>query len=413
MTEFFHVITADQFIERLTGFPRLSCSEVVRLDEACGRIPIVDIIAREDLPEGARSSVDGYAVRASDTFGASGSIPALLELAKPVLMGVIPDFELLPGQAAPILTGGFLPEGADAVVMVEYSNVACAGAIEISRPVTLRTNVVDRGEDARAGELQLRAGKRLRPQEIGFLAALGYGDVTVYNRPKTAIISSGDEMIHVDAKPLPGQIRDANSHSVAALVRAAGGVTIPFGIVPDDADKLDKALREALSTADVVVISGGSSVGTRDLMASCVSMLPGSEILAHGVTIRPGKPTLLGRCGDKAIFGLPGHPVSALVTAQIFLAPFLSYLHGAPLVKGPIGQEISATLVSSLHSEIGLEEYIRVRIGETDDGAFTAHPVPGKSGMLSTLVGADGVVRVPINSEGLSRGEAVKVILYN
>ncbi|MDR0310560.1 MAG: molybdopterin molybdotransferase MoeA, partial [Acidobacteriota bacterium] len=267
MTEFFHVITADQFIEKLAGFHRIG-SETVPLDEAAGRILASDIVAREDLPEGARSTVDGYAVRAADTFGASESIPALLELAKPVSMGVIPDFELLPGQAAPILTGGFLPEGSDAVVMVEYSNAAGSGSIEISRPVTLRTNVVDKGEDARAGERQMFAGKKLRPQEIGFLAALGYAEVEVSRRPKVAVISSGDEVVPVGEKPRPGQIRDANGHSLAALVRAAGGVPIQFDIVPDSVEILDKTLREALAAADVVTLSGGSSVGARDLMAS-------------------------------------------------------------------------------------------------------------------------------------------------
>ena len=411
MTEFFHVITADQFIERLACFPRLG-GETVLLDDAVGRILASDIAAREDLPVGARSTVDGYAVRAEDTFGASESIPALLGLASPISMGVIPDFKLLPGQAAPIFTGGFLPEGSDAVVMVEYSNAAGADAIEISRPVTLRTNVVDRGEDARAGELQLRAGKKLRPQEIGFLAALGFAEIEVGRRPKVAIISSGDEIIPVEQKPRPGQIRDANGHSVAALVRACGCVPIQFDIVPDSAEILDKTLREALASADVVALSGGSSVGARDLMASCAAALPGAEILAHGVTIKPGKPTLLGRQSDKAIFGLPGHPVSALVIAQIFLAPFLDYLSGAPLKKGPAGRNVRATLAVSLHSEIGLEEYIRVSIEEAEDGTCAAHPVLGKSGMLSTLTKADGIVRVPMNVEGLSRGETVTVVTY-
>jgi molybdopterin molybdotransferase len=411
VTEFFHVITADQFIEKLAGFNRIG-SEAVPLDDALGRILVSNIVAHEDLPEGARSTVDGYAVRAADTFGASESIPALMELARPVSMGIIPDFKLLPGQAAPILTGGFLPEWSDAVVMVEYSNAAGSGSIEISHPVTLRTNVVDKGEDARAGEAQMLTGKKLRPQEIGFLAALGYAGVEVRRRPKVAVISSGDEVIPVEKKPRPGQIRDANGHSVAALVRAAGGVPVSFDIVPDKIEILDKTLREALALADVVALSGGSSVGTRDLMASCVAALPGAEILAHGIAVKPGKPTLLGRYKGKAIFGLPGHPVSALVIAQIFLAPFLDYLGGAPLKKGPAGYEISATLSSSLHSEIGLEEYIRVSIEEAEDGTRVAYPVMGKSGMLSTLAKADGIVRVPMNAEGLSRGETVTVIQY-
>ncbi|MDR1726499.1 MAG: molybdopterin molybdotransferase MoeA [Acidobacteriota bacterium] len=421
--EFFNVITPDGFVELLAGFPRLA-GEAVPLDGALGRRLAGEVAAREDLPEGARSTVDGYAVRAEDTFGASDAIPALLKLAPAVTMGTVPGFKLAPGHAAPIPTGGFLPQGADAVVMVEYANPAGAGAIEVSRPVTLRTNVLGRGEDARAGEALLGAGKLLRAQEIGFLAALGVAEVEAFRRPRVAIVSSGDEVVPVGREPRPGQVRDANGHALAALVRDAGGEPVAFDIVPDDAAALDRTLRAALDAADVVAISGGSSVGARDLMASAVAALPGAEVLAHGVAIRPGKPTLLGRCGGgagHAVFGLPGHPVSALVVAQVFLAPFLRHLQGAPLRKGPEGREVAAALASSLHSTIGLEEYVRVRLERADVGPGgargdgetpTAHPVWGKSGMLSTLVRADGVVRVPMNAEGLARGAAVPVILY-
>lgn len=411
MTEFFHVITPDQLIQLLGGFARLA-PEKIPLDQLLNRILAQEIIALENLPAGARSTVDGYAVQAQDTFGASDSIPAFLDLTTPVAMGVMPDFEIRPGQAAPIPTGGFLPKGADAVVMVEYTNAAGARSIEITRPVTVRTNVLDAGEDARTGEVLLQAGKILRSQELGFLAALGLTDAAVYRKPKVAVISSGDEVIPIDRKPLPGQIRDANGHAIAALVRTAGGDPLPFDIVPDNAAMLRKALQQALSRADVVTLSGGSSVGARDLMVEVVSGLADIEILAHGLTIRPGKPTLLARQKDKAIIGLPGHPVSALVVAQVFLAPFLRYLQGGKLEKGPLGHTIMATLATSLHSAIGLEEYVRVRIEETAAGAYSAHPIFGKSGMLSTMVQADGILRIPMNAEGLSRGDAVPVIQY-
>jgi molybdopterin molybdotransferase len=317
LTEFFHVITSDRFLELLGQFARLS-SERVPLDSSLYRILCHDAMAPEDLPERARSTVDGYAVRAEDTFGASDSIPAFLDVVAAVPMGVLPDVVIHSGQAAQIPTGGFLPEGADAVVMVEYTSMAGSNSIEVTRPVTTRANVLERGEDARLSQILLPAGKGLRPQEIGFLAALGITEVGVYRRPRVAVISSGDEVVPITCKPRLGQIRDANGHSLAALVRAAGAEPVPFDIVPDDAAKLADALRLALAEADVVSISGGSSVGARDLMVDVVRALPGVEVLAHGVAIRPGKPTLLANQKGKAVFGLPSHPVSALVVAQVF-----------------------------------------------------------------------------------------------
>jgi molybdopterin molybdotransferase len=303
-----------------------------------------------------------------------------------------------------------LPEGADAVVMVEYTNMAGSNSIEVMRPVTAKANVLEQGEDARLSQILLPAGRTLRPQEIGFLAALGITEVSVYRRPRVAVISSGDEVVPIDRKPRLGQIRDANGHSLAALVRAAGAEPVPAGIVPDDAAKLAGALGIALAEEDVVAISGGSSVGARDLMVDVVGALPGVQILAHGVAIRPGKPTLLANQKGKAIFGLPGHPVSALVVAQVFLAPFLRYLQGGSLEKGPSGHRTKAVLATSIPSTIGLEEFVRVRLEETGDGPPAAHPVFGKSGMLSTMVKADGMIVIPMNAEGLSKGETVQVV---
>jgi molybdopterin molybdotransferase len=411
MAEFFHVVTADELIQRLSRFDRLP-SEQIPLDASLDRILSKEIVAVEDLPEGARSTVDGYAVRAEDTFGASDSIPALLNLAAAIPMGVMPNFTLKAGEAAPIPTGGFLPRGADAVVMVEYTNSAGADAIEISRPVTLRTNVLEKGEDAKAGETLLLPGSSLRPPEIGFLAALGIAGIDVYRQPRVAVISSGDEVVPIDCKPRLGQIRDANGYAISALIRASGAEPIPFDIVPDDAALIGKTLRDALAQADVVTLSGGSSVGIRDLMVEVVSGLPGVEVLAHGVAIRPGKPTLLAACGGKAIIGLPGHPVSALIIAQVFLSPFLRYLQGSQLEKGPLGHRTQAVLSTSIHSTIGLEEYIRVRLEERADGTLAAFPVFGKSGMLSTMVKAEGIITIPMNAEGFSAGQPVQVTRF-
>lgn len=409
MAEFLHVIPADQCVQLLGGFARLP-AERVPLDESLHRTLSEDVMAFEDLPEGARSTVDGFAVRAEDTFGASDSIPAFLDVAAAVTMGAMPDFEIHAGQAAPIPTGGFLPQGADAVVMVEYTNSAGAGGIEVTRPVTVKTNVLERGEDAKSGEPLSLAGKRLRPQELGFLAALGVTEVNVYRRPLVAVLSSGDEVVPIHSRPESGQIRDANSHALSALIRSCGAKPIPFDIVPDNARMLGEALRSALAQADVVAISGGSSVGARDLMVEAVSSLPDTEILAHGVAIRPGKPTLLAKHKGKAVLGLPGHPVSALIVAQVFLAPFLAFLQGGKLEKGPPGHRVEAALATSIPSTIGLEEYVRVRLEETTGGSYVARPVFGKSGMLSTMVKADGIITIPMNAEGFSRGEIVQVI---
>lgn len=410
MTEFLKVINSDQFIGCLERFPRLEPVKTA-LDLVLNRVLAEDIIAPENLPIGPRSTVDGYAVRAADTFGASDSGPALLEIAGAVDMGCIPDLVLRGGQAAHISTGGFLPRGADAVVMVEYTTPAGAGSVEITRPVTERTNVLDKAEDAAAGEMLISSGRVFRPYEIGLLAALGITEVLTYPLPRVAVISTGDEVISIEQQPLPGQIRDANAHSVAALVRSAGGVGNMFPVIPDDAAQLRSALESALADSDVVALSGGSSVGTRDLMVEVAAGLPGAEMLAHGISIRPGKPTLLVKTGGKAIFGLPGHPVSALIVAQVFLAPFLRYLQGAGLVKGPAGRRLNAVLATSIHSPSGLEEYVRVRLEKTSGGDWSAHPVFGKSGMLSTLVKADGVVIVPLHQEGIARGQVVEVVL--
>jgi molybdopterin molybdotransferase len=410
MPEFFKVVTPAQVFETLSGFNRLAV-ETVLLDDALHRVCGADIVSPEDLPPLPRSTMDGYAVRAADTFGASDAIPALLDVAGAIAMGKIPGIAVGPGRAAAIPTGGFLPQGADAVVMVEYTNPAGEGAIEISRPVTAGENVLDKAEDAALGEIVIPAGKRMLPQEIGLLAGLGITRLAVHRRPRVAVISTGDEIVPIAEIPAAGRIRDINTHAIAALVRAAGGEAEMFDPVPDDPALLRAALDSALARADVAVLSGGSSVGERDHMLQVVSSLPGAIVHAHGIAISPGKPTLIASVGGKPVFGLPGHPVSALVVAQVFLAPFLLYLQGHELKRTPAGMRVRAVLTSSVHSAQGREEYVRIKLEERQ-GLPGARPVFGKSGMLSTLVKADGFIVVPIHAEGLPSGEMVDVFLF-
>jgi len=342
--------------------------------------------------------------------GGDTALPALLSVAGAVEMGALPRFAVGAGQAAAIPTGGYLPAGADAVVMIEEVTAAGERSIEVHRPVTAGESVLGRGEDVAAGAVVLAAGAVVRPHDVGLAAALGVREVTAYRSPRVALLSTGDEIVPIDASPRPGQIRDSNAHGLRALLRSFGAEPLPLGIVRDERGALERALREALARADVVVLSGGSSVGQRDLAVDVVASPPGAEVLAHGVAITPGKPTLLARCNGKAIVGLPGHPVSALVVAHVFLVPFVRHLAGMPMRKGPLGPRVTATLATSLASEHGREEYVRVRLDRSVDPPL-AVPVLGRSAMLSTLARADGLLAVPIHAEGLARGSAVAVTL--
>lgn len=410
MTEFFRVVPPARVLEVLAHFDRPG-NEQVRLEESLGRVLAEPIVALEDVPPWPRATMDGYAVRAEDTFGASDSLPALLRIAGRVEMGRKPEFVVGAGLAAEIATGGFLPEGADAVQMVEYANPTGSGEVEIMRPVTRGENVLGRGEDVHAGEVLARPGRRIRPQDVGIMAALGRTEVTVHRKPRVALLSTGNEVVPIEQKPAPGQIRDANAYSITALIRSAGAEVVFLGIVPDDAAALESALLRGLAEADAVAATGGSSVGERDLMAAVIAGLPGSEILVHGVAIAPGKPTMLARVGKKALFVLPGHPVSAMVTAQLFLVPFVRHLEGESAAAGYGGRTVEAVLAASIASSPGREEFVRVRL-EDKDGRRYAHPVFGRSGMLSTMVRSDGLVRVPMHAEGIARGETVEVVLF-
>jgi len=383
-------------------------SEEIDSFDALGRVTAGPVYAPHPLPAFPRTTVDGYAVRAADTHGASDTLPAYLKVVGEVLMGAEADLHLEPGQCALIHTGGMIPDGADAVVMVEYTQSVRSGEVEILRPVASGENFLKIGEDVREGDQVIQAGFQIRPAEIGGLMALGITRISVARKPNVGIISSGDELVPPDNRPGPAQVRDINAYTLAALVREVGGIGVNYGIQPDKAEVLRSVAANALLECDIVVITAGSSASTRDLTADVINMLGNPGVLVHGVNVRPGKPTILAVCDGKVVIGLPGNPVSALVIATLFVKPVIERLLGLP-EKRLVPSRV-ARLTLNLSSQTGREDWIPVKLQETKDG-FRADPVFGKSNLIFTLARADGLIRIPAEANGLAAGELVEVIL--
>ncbi|WP_302497053.1 molybdopterin molybdotransferase MoeA [uncultured Flavonifractor sp.] len=401
------VMTPEELLTRIANIfgPLDRPPETVGLDCALGRVLAQDILAEEYVPGFDRSTVDGYALRGADTFGCSESIPALLTCTGAVEMGKEPAFAVGPYECAAIPTGGALPEGADAVQMVEHTEDYGGGEIGIVKSVPPGANLIFKGDDVKPGDLVLRKGRRLEPQDVGALAALGVTQVPVVPKLRVGLISTGDELVSPEGDPGPGQVRDVNGPLVAALLAQAGAEAVPLGIVPDREELLREAVEEALETCDCVVLSGGSSVGEKD--AACRVMASLGEVLCHGVAMKPGKPTLLGKAGGKPILGLPGHPVAALFTAKLFLIPLLARLEGRTWAE----RTVSARLAQTVPANHGRAQYTGVTLEEKPDGLW-AVPIWGKSGLITTLAGADGFFCVPRDREGIPAGESVEVSLF-
>jgi molybdopterin molybdotransferase len=394
--------------EALAGFrpARRTPPQTVPLAGALGRVPAGPVAAPEALPGFARSTVDGYAVRAADTYGVSDGLPGYLEVTGAVRMGAEPDVAVRPGTAVGMPTGGMLPPGADAVLMVEYTQEAMPGTIEVVRPVAPGEGVVRADEDAAPGADLVPAGRPLRAQDLGMLAAAGVTAVAVHARPRVTILSTGDEVVPPGTAALrPGQVRDATAVALAALVAEAGGDPVPAGIIPDDTDRLEAALRAAVDGSDLVVVSAGSSVGARDETAAAVRRLGPPGIWCHGLAIRPGKPTLLAECDGVPIIGLPGNPRSALVVFRLVGLPLVRLIGGctAPAAE-PV---VRARLARDLASAAGRLDVVQVRVR-----GGIASPVFGVSALLSVLTAADGYVIVPEDATGLDAGTDVDVTLY-
>ena len=407
MKEFFKVITIDEALACKKHFPRMP-TEDVALTESVARILASDIQSDIDLPDFARSIMDGFAVKGSSTFGASEANPAYLNVTGTVEMGESSNLNVGPGEAVRISTGGMLPAGADSVVMVEHTAALDDTTIEVYRSVAPGQNMVAVGEDIKKGAIALTGGRRIRPQETGMLAALGSQTVSVYQKPKIGIISTGDEIVPVKDNPGPGQIRDINTYTLLSLVRQSGATPIAFGIVQDDYEALRTKISQALNQCDMVLVSGGSSVGARDFTIDVVSGFQDSEILFHGVSISPGKPTILASVQNKAFWGLPGHVVSAMVVFSRIVNPFIEHISGHRDGSDQPSR-LRARLSRNIASAQGRVDYIRVGLIQKDS-ALWVEPILGKSGLINTMVKADGLIEIGMNTEGLEQGAEVEVI---
>lgn len=363
------------------------------------------MVAPGDIPHFTRSAMDGYAVAAAETFGASESQPAYLGLRGNVEMGAAPQGRVGPGAAMRIATGGMLPYGADAVVIWEHTRES-GDLLEVCRPVAPGENLITVGEDVREGERVLGAGRVLRPADIGLLAGLGIPEIAVTRRPRVAIISTGDELVGPEEEPGPGRVRNINQYSLGAWVRHLGGEPQLLGRVRDAADEILGRVRQGVAQADLVLISGGSSAGARDLTRAVVERLGEPGLLFHGVAVRPGKPTVVGAHRGVPVFGLPGHPISAMVIFLVLVRPVLERMLGIP--PGAAGFRVLARLVDNLPSQAGREDYYQVTL-RPGAGGTEAVPVFRKSGLVTAMVRGHGMVRVPPEREGLEAGELVEV----
>lgn len=411
MPEFLSLLPPGQALDQVLQYLPSAKPEAeeVEVSLSLGRVLAQDILSPEALPAFPRSTVDGYALRAADSFGASEGLPAYFSIIGEVPMGSAPAFALDQAQAALIHTGGMLPDGADAVAMLENTQITRPGEMELFRPVGRYENVIRTGEDVQIGQTVLKAGIRLRPAEIGGLMALGITSVKTARPPRVGLLSSGDEVVPPQEQPKPGQVRDVNSYSLAALVQQAGGMPQLYGILPDDAEKLSQALHSALQSCDMVVITAGSSASARDLTARVIHEAGEPGVLVHGVNLRPGKPTILAVCGKKPVIGLPGNPVSALVVARLFVVPLIERLMGIP--SGTPQAQVSARLTVNLPSQAGREEWIPAHLVPAAAGNYQAEPIFYKSNLIFSLAHADGLIFIPADATGLSAGEIVQVYL--
>jgi molybdopterin molybdotransferase len=415
MPEFLTLLPPIEALHRLlVALPVVaSLPEFIDTERSLGRVVAESVLAPFPLPTFPRSTVDGYAVCAADTYGASDNLPFYMKVIGEISMGIGAIFALASNSSALIHTGGMLPDGADAVVMVENTQPSQTGEIEILRSVAVGENTIQVGEDVSTGDEVIPAGTRVRPAEIGGLMALGFTKIAVMRKPRIGIISSGDEIIPPELPLHTGQVHDINAYTLSALIEDCGGMPFRYGIVPDEADSLYAVSAQALVECDAVVITAGSSASSRDLTAQVINKIGQPGVLVHGVNIRPGKPTILAVCNNKAVIGLPGNPVSALVVASLFVVPVVESLlrlrHSSGLSRRTLGPSIRASLAVNIPSQAGREDWVPVRINETPTGA-TAEPLFGKSNLIFTLVRANGMIYIPPDITGITAGETVEVI---
>ena len=398
-----HVKTPEEVLAMIeTEFSCVAAAEQVSLSQAVGRILAEDIAATEYVPDFDRSTVDGYAVRARDTFGCSDAIPAILPVQAEVLMGQGAEFELEPESCVAVPTGGAVPKGADSVVMVEFTEDYGDGTIGVAKPAAPGMNMIYRGDDVFPGKVILKKGRVLSSQDIGAMAAIGRVQVLVRKKLTVGVISTGDELVPPEETPKPGQVRDVNSPMLEAMLTVFGAKVINYGIVVDNEQLLSEKVTRAVSECDAVILSGGSSVGVKD--ASCRIIESLGTLLLHGIAIKPGKPTIMGKAGCKPLVGLPGHPVAAYFITKLFVLPLLGRL----MDRDMTAYTVTAKISENMGANHGRAQYQCCRLSRVD-GQLFATPIRGKSGLITTLAGADGYFCIDRDCEGLPRGAEIQV----
>ncbi|MFC2063665.1 gephyrin-like molybdotransferase Glp [Chloroflexota bacterium] len=381
-------------------------NKMILTEESFGYVAADDIISPHSLPTFFRSTVDGYAVRSSDTFGSSNTMPSIFEIIGEVSMGASTQEELKAGEVVIIHTGGMLPKKSDAVVMVEDSERINEKEVEVYKAVSHGENVLNPGEDVKAGEIVIKSGTMIRSAEIAGLMALGIVSIPVVKKPRIAIISSGDEIVPPNMEIKDGLVRDVNSSMLSSLISQWGGTPVKYGIIPDNIDELMSVSKKAISECDMVVFTAGSSVSIRDITADAISSLGKPGVIVHGVNIRPGKPTILAVCNGKPTIGLPGNPVSAYVTSSIFVKNTIHQLLGLEI---PFFEEgVKAILETNIPSKAGREDWVPIKLKKSPHG-FLAVPIFSRSNFIFSLVSADGLLQIPSDMTGLDAGEEVRI----
>ncbi|MHB9912322.1 molybdopterin molybdotransferase MoeA [Clostridium botulinum] len=380
--------------------------EEVELLSSMDRVIYEDIVSHINVPNFRRSTVDGYAVNSKDVAGASESMPAMMNYRGEVFMGKIPEVNIdFPGDCVYVPTGGMIPEGSDSVIMVEYTERVHEDTVLINKATAYGEKVVEIGEDIAKEEVIIKKGERLRPYEIGVLSSLGITKVSVCRNPKVAIISTGDEIVDPNKEPNLGEVRDINSYLLQASIIEDGGIPINYGIIRDDFNLLKNTVEKAIEDTDIVLISGGSSVGKKDVTIDVINSLGDPGVFVHGIAIKPGKPTIIGNVKDKIVFGLPGHPLSAAVVYKVIVKYYIDKIAGVKEKVFPIVCKFNI----NYHSAKGREEYLPVTLN-WQENEIIASPIFSKSGLISGFSKAYGFIKIDKNLEGIKKDE--KVFVY-
>jgi molybdopterin molybdotransferase len=380
--------------------------EVVSINDGLGRVLAEDIVATMNVPHFDRSVVDGYAVKLTDVQGASAGIPGFLKIKGEVQMGKETRLTLNQGETVYVPTGGMVPDGTEAVVMVEYTEKLGDGDLAVYQNVGADENMMRIGDDIREGETAFVRGHFLRPQDIGVLSALGFLQVEVFRRPRLSIISTGDEIIRPGEMPRPGEIIDINTPALAAVARRLGADVVATSYASDDFAVIQDAVRDALDKGDIVILSGGSSMGEKDYTVKVIDQL--GEVLLHGLAVKPGKPTILGKVDGKPVVGLPGQPASAIMVFMIILKELMTLYYGRDFFRY---QSVKGRLTQNIHAAPGRRTFQTVSIKE-NSGTIAVTPTHGKSGMITLLSGSDGYIEITENEEGKNVGDLVEVTLF-